>query len=276
MNKPVTVDEAIAKGHRMVNYPVMLIMIGTLGVCFYLGINEILPQWIIPLGFVLAFGLAWLYWSFMITKWRLWAFQNVRNVRQLKKRAVQEKLIWPDNSIFEKTEIRNAMSQRQWNSLQKKFDQDDVFTDNLRIPNETVVYYSKSKLYAEMAVLIGCVAAGLYFLVEGTHMFVSLISLVCIYFIYEGYKKMVNTTPQIVINNNGIRTINTDFYEWRDIENEEITISGSGNNTRFYLTYNYPGGAESLTIENFTIDHRELEQLLIVYRGRNKMRYGLH
>lgn len=274
MNKPVTVDEAIAKGHRMVNYPVILIMIVTLGVCFYLGIKEILSQWIIPLGFVLAVGLAWLYWSFMITKWRLWAFQNVRNVRQLKKRAIQERLIWPDNSIFEKTEIRNSSSQRQWNLLQKRFDHNDVFTENLHIPNETVIYYSKSKLYAEMAVLLGCVAVGIYFLVEGTHMFVSIISMVGIYFIYEGYKKLVNTMPQIVVNNNGISTTNVEFHEWQDIENEEITVSGSGNSTRFYLTYDYPGGEERLRIENFTVDHRELEKLLTLYRGRNRKRYG--
>jgi hypothetical protein len=42
----------------------------------------------------------------MITKWRVWAFENVRNVHELKKRAIQEKLISADSSIFEKTEIR--------------------------------------------------------------------------------------------------------------------------------------------------------------------------
>src|SRR5688572_28161200 len=103
MNETVSVDQAIAKGHRMVNYPVLIIMFGTLGLCLYLEIQKIFPFWIIPVGFGLAFGLAWLWWSIMITKWRLWAFDNVRNVHELKKRAVREKLIWADNSFFEKT-----------------------------------------------------------------------------------------------------------------------------------------------------------------------------
>jgi hypothetical protein len=50
----------------------------------------------------------------MITKWRLWAFENVRNVHELKERAVQAKLIWPDHSIFEKMEIRSASDKERW------------------------------------------------------------------------------------------------------------------------------------------------------------------
>ncbi len=258
----------------MVNYPVVLIMVGTFSICFYLGVKEILSWWIFPVGFLLAFSLAWLYWSIMITRWRLWAFENVRNVHQLKKRAVQENLIWPDGSIFEKTEIRSSKSQMQLTSLEKKLDHHDSFADDLRVPNETVVYYSKSKLYTEIAVCVCLVASGIYFLIDGTHIFVSIMSLLGLYGIYDGYKKIVNTKPQIVVNNDGIGTIDTAFFEWADIENEEIKISGSGNNTRFYLTYDYPGGSERLQIENFTLNHREINKLLIVYRGRNTMRMG--
>lgn len=112
MFETVTVDEAISKGKRMINYPGFSIMLIILGLCFYLGIEKIWPFWIVPVGFVLAFVVAWLYWSIMITKWRLWAFNNVRNVHELKRRAIQEKLIWPDHSIFEKTEIRNPTDKK--------------------------------------------------------------------------------------------------------------------------------------------------------------------
>ncbi len=117
MNEIVTVNKAITRGHRMVNYPVFVIMIGTLSVSFFLGSQGSFPLWIFPLGFGLAFGLAWLYWSIMITKWRIWAFENVRNVHELKKRAIQEKLIWPDGSVFEKTEIRSSATKEKWKSL---------------------------------------------------------------------------------------------------------------------------------------------------------------
>ena len=91
MNEIVTVDEAIAKGHRMVNYPVFVIMIGISGLTLYLGSQNFIPEWCIPVGFILSFGLAWLWWSIMITRWRLWAFDNVRNVHELKKIQL---LIW--------------------------------------------------------------------------------------------------------------------------------------------------------------------------------------
>ena len=87
MNETITVDEALRKGHKMVTYPGMAIMFAMLGISFYLGMAEITPIWIIPVGVVSSFITAWLYWSVMIIKWRLWAFENVRNVHELKKRA---------------------------------------------------------------------------------------------------------------------------------------------------------------------------------------------
>ena len=66
MNETVTVDEAISRGHRVVNYPVFIIMVGTIGLTIYLGVQKVIPSWGFPIGFVLAFGLAWLWWSFII------------------------------------------------------------------------------------------------------------------------------------------------------------------------------------------------------------------
>ncbi|WP_353485324.1 hypothetical protein [Haliscomenobacter sp.] len=59
MNPPISIDKAIAKGHIMINYPVVIIMWGTLAGCFYLENQKIAPLWIIPIGFVLGFVLAW-------------------------------------------------------------------------------------------------------------------------------------------------------------------------------------------------------------------------
>lgn len=138
MNETVTVDEAISKGHRMVNYPVMVIVFGTIGITLYLGSQKLIPVCGFLLGFILTFVFAWLWWSFMITKWRLWAFDNVRNVHELKKRAIQEKLIWSNNSFFEKTEIRTVTDKDKLNTLSNKFNQEDVFLDDLTIANETI------------------------------------------------------------------------------------------------------------------------------------------
>jgi hypothetical protein len=271
MNETVTVDEAISKGNKMVNYPAMLIMFGTIGLTFYLGTQKIIPTWGFLVGFVLAFIFAWLWWSIMITKWRLWAFENVRNVHELKKRAIQEKLIWADNSIFEKTEIRNATDKEKLNSLNNKFKQDDLFQDDLTVENETVIYYSKGKNLVEMAIMLGCLGFGIYLLLKtDSYIIGSIITIVGTYFGYKEYKEATNTEPQIIINDKGIKTISTDFFSWNDIENEEVISQASGKHTHNYLTYDHPGGTEYLLIDDYNTDQRTLNKLLILYRGRSK------
>ncbi|MEZ4986871.1 MAG: hypothetical protein R2795_17840 [Saprospiraceae bacterium] len=271
MNETVTVDEAILKGHKMVNYPVMVIMLGTIGLTFYLGTQKIIPTWGFPVGFVLAFVFAWLWWSFMITKWRIWAFDNVRNVHELKKRAIQEKLIWADNSIFEKTEIRTVKDKEKLNALSNKFKQDDLFQDDLSIPNETIIYYSKSGSYIEMIFMLGLLGFGIYLIIKtDSYILGSIMSILGAYFSFKEYKEATNTEPQIILNEKGIKTISTDFYPWSEIENEEVISQGSGKHINYYLTYDYPDGAEHLQIDDYETDIRSLNKLLILYRGRSE------
>lgn len=277
MFETVTVDEAIAKGKRMVNYPGLSIMLILFGLCFYLGIEKILPFWIVPVGFGLAFVVAWLYWSIMITKWRLWAFNNVRNVHELKRRAIQEKLIWPDHSIFVKTEIRNSTEKKTWNSLQIKFQQEDVFEDDLTVPVETIIYYSKEKTIIELTILMILLGIGIYLLATTDSPIIGAISVaISVYYGFKKYKTVTNTAPQIILNNKGIKTISTDFYEWSAIENEEVISEGFGDSTRFYLIYDHPDGAEYLQIEHYNTNQKNLTKLLTLYRGRSKKKNSQH
>ena len=58
------------------------------------------------IAIVLPSGLAWIWWSFKVSRWRIWALQNVDDWRKLERLAVLSLLIWPRGSIFEKTEIK--------------------------------------------------------------------------------------------------------------------------------------------------------------------------
>lgn len=277
MYETVTVDEAIAKGQRMVNYPVVGIIVGTIGIACFLGTQAILPWWVFPLGFVLAFALGWLYWSVMITKWRLWAFENVRNVHELKKRAIQEKLIWPDGSFYEKTEIRGAQDNERWASLQHKFAQEDVFHDDPSIPKETSIYYAKGKNFVEMAIMLVMMGGGIFMLVRtDSYIIGSVMAVVGAFLGYREFREATNTTPQIIMNEQGIQTIDTPFYTWSEITDEEAISEGSGKNIRHYLVYNYPGGHEKLAIDNYETNLKALNKLLIVYRGRSQKQKARH
>jgi hypothetical protein len=110
----VTIDQAISRGTRVVNGPVWLILAVpavVLVVCrYYLHVDTNSRRFGIPflILFTACFTAAWLWWSFAVPKWRLWAYERVDNIPELKRRAVAAMLIWPDGSIFSRTEIKSA------------------------------------------------------------------------------------------------------------------------------------------------------------------------
>lgn len=103
--KTISVERAILMGYLFVNIPVGLLIAGPmLVVAKY--VSRPGPWWIavLPGGFILA----WLWWSVVIPKWRLWAYERVQDIGELKRSAVDAQLLWPDGSIFQKTEIKSA------------------------------------------------------------------------------------------------------------------------------------------------------------------------
>jgi hypothetical protein len=55
--------------------------------------------------FLGGFVAGWLVWSLGIPRWRLWAYRSVGSVAELKRVAMQRGLIWPDGSLWERTEL---------------------------------------------------------------------------------------------------------------------------------------------------------------------------
>ena len=121
MFESITVTQAIEKGRRMINYPVAIMQVAAILISILAVIYFNISIWFVLGGFITGFIITWLYWSFTITKWRIWAFENVRNVHELKQRAIKEKLIWKDGSVFEKTEIRTAGDKEKLQALESKF-----------------------------------------------------------------------------------------------------------------------------------------------------------
>lgn len=280
----ITVEGAIKKGHRVVTWPVSIIMFGTWGVCFYVGVETAI-YWIIPVGFLLGPLFGWLYWSFSVPKWKLWSLRNVRNVHEWKERAIKEKLIWTDGSPFAKTEIWNSYDREILKILNNKFntlDEPSVFKDDTEVPAETLIYWSKTRHLIEMAVMLIGVGLG-FWLTFGVGNAIGLVFMIVSgHYAYRDFKKANSRDVQLSISELGIVTQNGESFEWNQIKNEQLEIKSGFTlrSIRCYIKFHFddPDLAEydlnykTIAVDDFDISYSELEHLLKIYRGRFKQR----
>ncbi|RYZ48589.1 MAG: hypothetical protein EOP49_18330 [Sphingobacteriales bacterium] len=268
MHEPVSVYQALRKGHRSVSYPSAAILLAILLVNFILCACNVLPFWTMAVGLVVAVAAAWLYWSVMITRWRLWAFEHVRNVHELNTLALEERLIWPEGSVYARTEIRNFEQKQRWLVLQEKFQQADIFTDDPTVSAETSIYYLKGLFVVAVVSLLLFGGFGLYAgIVMNTYLGLLAPAAISIP-AYLAYRKAANRDAQITINARGIYTVKAGFHNWEDIQREQATIVRYGKSADMFLSYDVPGAAVKVRINNLTINVRKLNHLLRIYRGR--------
>lgn len=275
MYETVTVDDALVRGRRMVNYPVtamlFLLIIASFLVVFLLQ----LPLWLLAITVPAAIILPWLYWSFMITRWRLWAFENVRNVHELKKRAIKEKLIWADGKFFEKTEIRSSGEKEKWADLQSKFKLEDIFHDDYAVPPETKIYYSKTKSSWEVILGIGLFSLGVYFFVtNGLEMGACVCWIAGIVLAIVGYRQLKNRDAQITLSNDGVTTSELPFCSWAKIINEDVRVVRIGRTHNTYFVYTCSTTENKISINELGVSNAGLEKLLRIYRGRFNQNNG--
>ena len=270
MNEQVSVEQALNKGHKRITYPEIAIGFSVTAFGAFLYLAELAPFWIFPSSFVLALILTHLYWSFVIIHWKLWAFENVRNVHELKARAIKERIMHADNSFLNRTEFSNRSQKEKWENLLLKFSKEDVFVDDLNIPDETRIYFSKSALFFDALLTLACVAAGLYMIIKLDSLFIGVFFILLgIYVGIKDLRKMFIVAPQIIISNEGLGTTSAKFYKWEEIEKEDVLFNDTRRNRYYYLTYYCPGGTQKIPIREYKISHKELENLLRIYRGRN-------
>jgi len=270
MYESVTVDQAISRGKRMINLPTFIIIFGVGVLSIYLSIAKLIPEWAMFAAFLGAIILGWIYWSFVITKWRLWAFENVRNVHELQRKAIEAKLIWSEGSFFEKTEIRSSADKQKWASLQSKFEQEDVYTDDYSLPDETLIYYSKPTEFFLMGLYASGIGLGIYLFENQNAVIAAIVIIVCIYLGYSSYKKITNKRPQIIINNKGIETISLAFAEWKDVMDDMVVTRQQGKSSVTYLEYTTNAGSVQMNISELGVTKKALENMLHTYRVRSE------
>lgn len=288
----ISINEAIKRGRRILLLPRILLAIGAFYWIFSGWIY--LEMWInSPPGsiklltisgavwIVAFFPMIWLpfwFWSKRTTKWKLWAFDQVADVHELKRQAMRAALYADDGTFLNRLQIRSADEDERWAALQYKLRQKPLFTDDDRIPVETVIRISPYKTaFSVIACLIPCVlgAGAIYlsFHVQKSPWISFVIGIaLTVYgsvFIYQLIRDLIANKPQIIINNKGITTLTSGFHSWDTIRNESIRYGNSvKGNRRTFLHYDYWGGTTDFEIASLAISNRQLENLLVIYRGR--------
>lgn len=269
----LSVEEAIRKGQRMINWPITFIFMAVGGGFIFIAKEYNLPGWISAAGVAASLLLAWLYWSIMIVRWRLWAFDKVSNVHDLYQRATTERLIWPDGSWANKTEIWTREQREKWETIKLRLSQPEVFENDFTVPSETIIYYSRKRNFTEMTIMLALAGFGVYLIAADINLYFGIAMIaIGIFFAIREYRQATNTEPQIVLNEKGIATAQHGFTAWQDIMDAEVILERSGRNQYAYLLYSTASESIKTAIDDFDTDRFQLHHLLKVYRGRGNRR----
>ena len=101
-------------GHTIVTFPALLIIgAGFFAFIFPMaeasaGTRNTSTLLVLVGAALVPFTIGWLWWSFALPQWRIWALRTVDNWPKLEGIAVMTGLAWPRGWIFEKTEFKSA------------------------------------------------------------------------------------------------------------------------------------------------------------------------
>jgi hypothetical protein len=269
----ISVEKAISKGQLWVNLPVMIVMFGMMIVSSLLISSKIIPLYIGIIMFISAFVFAWLTWSILITKWRIWAFSNVEDLIELHEQAVEAKLIWEQGSFFEKTEIRNTREKAIIEELEIQINKHNRlpkrFKDDVTVPTETQIFFVKTVnfiqfLFTGMLPLIG----GIYFVYDGEFNWFFMIFIgLGGYNSFNELKEIFDKEPQIIINKGFIKINRNEPFRWKD--GVQWTLEQHGSRSKYWLLEVYSNGKSvSKEIDDLDILPSDLKRLIKIYSGR--------
>lgn len=271
MKEKLSVEKAIKIGKKRVHTPTYIFLFSGFVMTFFISNlfsdESNLSIKILLFGFITIIIITFLLGNKLISKWKLFAFDNVRNVHELRKRAIQESLLYPNSSFMEKMEFKSLNEQRKWNEIQLKFEQEDVMSENREIRKEIKIYYSiKKTLYKSIGNLI-ITCFFLFLTIENEFSFIAIVFTIGAFLLFiSKFKKLINRKPQLIINEKGIKEKTNEIMKWKDIENEQIIANA--NRSSLFLIYN--NDKKIINIRDFGISKCYLKEIIETNRIRNK------
>ena len=268
----MTVGKAILRGQLLVNGPVFIIMMGLMGGLMYLSTSKVIPWYFAPGSILIGPGVAWIYWSYAITKWRIWALTNVEDQGELKWSAVASGLIWQDGSFFERTEIRTPREAKVIHELEQRYkskQEKKNFKDDRSIPEQIEIEFSKTSLVINILLLSLALVYGVFAVMATEKLVIGIILiLIGLVFGFKNFRKLTEQISPLILSNQGIE-FEGKTYNWKDISGEETTLEGLGDNRNSYLIFLVGDDLHKINIDDYDISLADLRNKLKIYRGRH-------
>jgi len=269
MKYNVSVDKALSKGKWLCIALPMFFLLAPLAASFFL-LNITKSGWVIGAGFLVGLILSFVCWGFTVVSWKIWAYSNVRNIHELKKRAITDKLIHRDGSFFNRFEIMSQSRRQTLQQLQRRFSQPDAYSDDATVPPATYIYISTYKIYEKAGLAALCLIAGPYFYsfseTDKQRGAAYIAVPVGLLFAYQTISMIRNKKPQLVLDEEGIRIPKKGLMPWNAIYDDNIILQNKEHVLQFY----HGNDQIEIEIENLRIKEKELRHLINVYKARNE------
>ena len=222
-------------------------------------------------GIVTAALLCLLYYSYFVTKWRIWAFTTVADIHELKTAATAENYIPRDGSWLERLEIRSRAEKIKLREINALLQEPYAFPDDATVPEELVLFFSNAPKRKMLFLFLFCVVFPfLLAFITGAW----LLLIIALFFFLWGakadYRKLFDKRAQVIISHSGVETVNAGFHSWLEITNEEV-IEDNDDRSDYVINvfkFQYPGGSERIVLDNLTTSVRQFRHALHVYRQR--------
>jgi hypothetical protein len=271
----VTVDAAIKKGRAQLLWTPFLVLVGSMGLFmalfFYLNSGDII--WVnVVCTFAVLFlpiAITLYYYSLMLPRWRIWAFSNVRNVHELKQRAILMQIYPGEKSFMWRLEIKSHAQKNILKHLEEKFQQPDIFEEDYSIPYQTTYSYPKAETVFLPFIAIGNLAIAVFAFYDREWLLGTVTLCGGLVVSRVAYKRIKARGPQLIISNEGITTQKHGFHAWRDIRNEQIFFVSAGHASYHGLSYEMNGETIKMSLKELTgLRSYKVDHVLRTYRGR--------
>ena len=254
-NSSLGIWQVVLIGHLTLTLPSILIIGGLPILAVILNEGYLAKALMGLLATVVSTALAWLYWSLVVTHWRIYAFKHVDsdNWVRLRDQAVSHKLIWPSGSDFETTELRSIRSQRFLTEVENRIvelEQVQQVHLDFALPRSGIYEYDRVSIALEIIGKAMFLVASYFAFREVSYwLIVPSIALILLY--GDGLRvlqRLVQSSDPLVINPEGMyqSLVKPHAILWSTITKLDLTDVPH----RLVVTYEDEVGREdSLTID---------------------------